>query len=49
MAEAAWTVEEFFAWQEKQDDRYELVGGKPSPMTQGAANIHVAISINVIS
>ena len=49
MAELAWTVEEFFAWQEKQDDRYEMVDGKPSPMTQGAANIHVAISINVMS
>lgn len=24
-----WTVEEFFAWHEKQEDRYELVGGYP--------------------
>ena len=51
MAEAAtkaWTVEEFFAWQEKQDDRYELVDGLPLRMMAGASNGHVQITVNVI-
>ena len=41
MTEAAprrWTVEEFFAWQERQPERYELVEGFPVRMMAGAKN-----------
>ena len=51
MAEAArkaWTVEEFFDWQEKQDDRYELVDGLPLRMMAGASAAHVQVSVNVL-
>ncbi len=43
MTEAAprrWTVEEFFAWQETQPERYELVDGFPIRMMAGAKNVH---------
>ena len=30
-----WTFEEFFAWQEGQPDRYELVDGYPLKMMAG--------------
>src|SRR5215831_4868321 len=39
MTEAAprkWTIEEFFAWQERQPQRYELVDGFPTRMMAGA-------------
>jgi hypothetical protein len=26
----SWTVDEFFAWQEQQSERYELVDGLPA-------------------
>jgi Uma2 family endonuclease len=35
-----WTVEEFFAWQERQPERYELVDGFPIRMMAGAKNVH---------
>jgi hypothetical protein len=32
-----WTIEEFFAWQEKQPERYELVDGLPVRIFGAAA------------
>jgi len=52
MTEAAqrpWTVEEFFAWQEKQPERYELVDGFPVRMMAGARNVHDDIVVNVLA
>jgi Uma2 family endonuclease len=52
MTEAAprrWTVEEFFAWQEKQPERYELVDGFPARMMAGAKNVHDDIVVNVLT
>jgi Uma2 family endonuclease len=44
------TVEEFFAWQERQEERYELVDGVPVPLRgmTGASNAHDAIVVNII-
>lgn len=42
-----WTLEEFFAWQERQEDRYELVGGFPLRRMAGASNRHDSIVSNV--
>ena len=52
MTEAAprrWTTEEFFAWQELQPDRYELVDGFPLRMMAGARNVHDDIVVNVLA
>ncbi len=52
MAEPAlrpWTVDAFFAWQERQSDRYELVGGQPLKMMAGARNVHDDIVVNLLS
>lgn len=43
----AWTLDEFFAWQEKQPDRYELVDGHPLRMMAGASNTHNRVSGNI--
>jgi len=43
-----WTLEEFFAWQEKQPDRYELVDGRPLKMMAGAKNVHDDIVVNLV-
>jgi Uma2 family endonuclease len=45
------TVEEFFAWQERQEERYELVDGVPVPLRgmTGASNAHDAIVVNIIA
>lgn len=51
MAQSAakpWTVEEFFAWQERQADRYELVGGFPLRMMAGTKNVHDDIVVNLL-
>ncbi|HEY8567314.1 MAG TPA: Uma2 family endonuclease [Beijerinckiaceae bacterium] len=51
MAEPAprpWTVEAFFAWQEGQAERYELVDGAPVRMMAGARNVHDDIVVNLI-
>lgn len=45
---APWTLDQFFAWQERQEDRYELVNGLPVKMMAGASNAHVAVSLNII-
>jgi Uma2 family endonuclease len=44
-----WTVEEFFAWQEGQSERYELVDGFPIRMMAGARNVHDDIVVNVLA
>lgn len=52
MTEAAprrWTIEEFFAWQENQPERYELVDGCPARMMAGARNVHDDIVVNVLA
>jgi len=43
------TVEEFFAWQERQPERYELVDGFPARMMAGAKNVHDDIVVNVLA
>ena len=51
MAEPArkhWTTDEFFAWQEEQEDRYELVNGEPVRMMAGARNAHDDVVVNVL-
>jgi Uma2 family endonuclease len=52
MTEAAsrrWTIEEFFAWQEMQPERYELVDGFPVKMMAGARSVHDDIVVNVLA
>ena len=44
-----WSVAEFFAWQEKQPARYELVDGYPLRMMAGARNQHDLIVVNVLA
>ena len=44
----SWTVDAFFAWQERQSDRYELVGGRPLKMMAGARNVHDDIVVNCL-
>lgn len=44
----AWTLDEFFAWQERQEERYELVGGVPLRMMAGASNRHDDVVANTI-
>lgn len=43
------TVEEFFDWQQRQEDRYELVEGVPVKMMTGASNYHDVIVVNIIA
>jgi Uma2 family endonuclease len=43
-----WTVEQFFRWQERQQDRYELVGGFPIRMMAGTRKVHDDIIVNII-
>jgi Uma2 family endonuclease len=52
MTEAAsrrWTTAEFFAWQEMQPERYELVDGFPVKLMAGARNVHDDIVVNVLA
>ena len=42
------TADEFFAWQEHQPGRYELVNGQPFEMTAGAKNVHDDIVVNLV-
>lgn len=48
-ASRRWTVEEFFTWQERQPDRYELVDGFPVRLMSGAKNVHDDIVVNVLA
>jgi Uma2 family endonuclease len=47
--ERPWTLDEFFAWQERQPDRYELVNGRPLRMMAGAKNVHDDIVVNILA
>ena len=42
-------VAAFFAWQERQAERYELVGGVPMRMVAGARNVHDDIVVNLVA
>ena len=44
--ERPWSLEEFFSWQERQDERYELVNGRPLKLMAGAKNVHDDIVMN---
>jgi Uma2 family endonuclease len=44
-----WTIDEFFAWQDNQPVRYELVGGTPVRLPAGAKNVHDDILVNVLT
>lgn len=44
-----WTIEQFFAWQDRQQERYELVAGFPVRMMAGARNVHDDIVINILA
>ena len=41
--------EEFFAWQLRQDKRYELVDGVPLEMMAGASRMHDLVVTNIIA
>ena len=43
------SVEAFFAWQERQAERYELVGGVPVRMMAGARNVHDDVVVNLVA
>ena len=47
-ARAHMTVDEFFAWEENQPDKHELVDGLPLRMMAGATNAHNDVVINMI-
>lgn len=47
-AERTMSLSEFFAWQERQPDRYELVGGHPVRMMVGVTNTHDRIVVNLL-
>lgn len=48
-APTPWTVNQFFAWQARQKDRYELVSGCPVRMMAGARNVHDDIVVNLLA
>ncbi len=47
-APAPMTVDEYYAWGELQEDRYELVDGFPVRMMSGASRRHDQIVINLL-
>ena len=47
-AQKQMTAEEFFVWQSRQDERYELVEGAPVKMMAGASKFHDRITSNII-
>ncbi|SFV16683.1 Endonuclease, Uma2 family (restriction endonuclease fold) [Methylobacterium sp. 174MFSha1.1] len=44
-----WSVQKFFAWHERQDERYELVGGVPVRLRISARNVHDDIVVNLVA
>jgi Uma2 family endonuclease len=48
-AQRRMTPEEFYAWQEPLDEKYELVDGYPVKMMSGASRRHDQIVFNIIS
>ena len=43
-----WTIEQFLAWEEKQELRYEFDGARPIAMTGGTFE-HDAIQVNLVT
>lgn len=43
------SIEAFFAWQERQAERYEFVGGVPVRLMAGARNVHDDIVVNLVA
>ena len=45
------TVDEFLVWQLDQDERFELVDGRPVPLRAmtGASNVHDVVLVNIIA
>ncbi len=43
-----WTVEEYLDWEERQEERHELVDGRPVLMV-GATSAHDILCINLVS
>jgi Uma2 family endonuclease len=48
-AERPMTPEEFYAWQEPMDEKYELVDGYPVKMTPAETRRHDQIVVNIIA
>ncbi len=48
-AETLMEVDEFFAWQARQEKRYELVDGVPIEMMTGASSMHDLVVTNMIA
>jgi Uma2 family endonuclease len=48
-AERRMTPEEFYAWQEPMDEKYELVDGYPVKMMTGASRRHDQIVVNILA
>ena len=48
-ARQAWTIAQFFEWQARQTERYELVNGVPVRMMAGARNVHDDIVVNLLA
>ena len=48
-AEKPWTIDQFFARQERRSERYELVNGFPLCMMAGAKNVHDDIVVNLVA
>ena len=48
-ARQPWTVDEFFAWQARQTEKYELVSGFPVRLMAGATNTHDDIVVNLLT
>lgn len=44
-----WTVAQFFEWQSRQTERFELVSGVPVRMMAGARNVHDDIVVNLLA
>jgi hypothetical protein len=44
-----WTVDEFFAWQERQEDLYELVDGTPLKLMVCVRSVHNVVVVNVVA
>ena len=49
LALQTWTVAQFFEWQARQAERYELVNGVPVRVVAGARNVHDDIVVNLLA
>ena len=48
-APTLWTLDAFFAWQEKQQERYELVDGRPLRLMAGAGKTRNLVAGNIFA